>query len=421
MPPLRARLATVALVLLALLAAPSVAAAQRTAESISARTAAALERSPVVVDPPYDNVITPAAERRLVRKIETNGKPILMALVPLVEGDQFGGEARPFVATLRDRLGRDGIYVAVDDRYLRVFEYRAGRSRYGGPADDAMTLANYAEENGTRSTTAYERTLLERAELFLDNLALPPAELEKRVARFESERDERIGYSTGDGGGSALGVVLVGIAVLLIVAILLRRRRNRSGARPAPRGLPVLPDRVFEHARAARRANLHEDADDELMKLSKLLDDQPVPQKPAAQDAYQRALDAYAAARRRTTGAEAPTVDLVGALVLVDHARNDLAAAVAIDAGRKPPKRPALCMFDPLHGRATRDVRWQRGKRKITVPACKACASAIKAGTAPDALRDGDQPYFERDTVWARTGFGTFDDDLVERVARGER
>jgi len=422
LPPLRTWLAALVLTLATLLAVPLAAGAQSTtANGLSARTAAALERSPVVVSAPYDAVITPAAERRLVRKIKALDQPILMALVPLVEGDQFNGDARAFVSTLRDRMNRDGIYVAVDNRYLRAFEYRAGETFYRGSAEDAMQLANYANPDGSRATDAYDRTLLERAERFLDNLALPAAELEKRTAAFESQRDQQIsrGNDPRD-GGSALATVLVGGAILLIAGFLVHRARRRSGARPASSALPVLPDRVFEHARAAQRANLREDADDELMKLSKVLDDQPMPKKPAAQDAYQRALDAYAAARRRT-GTEAPTVDLVGALVLVDHARHDLATAAAVDAGKKPRKRPALCVFDPLHGRADRNVRWQHDGRRLQVPACTACATAVERGADPDALRDGDRPYFEADSVWARTGFGAFSDDLVERVARGER
>lgn len=420
---LRSHVAALVLLMATLFVVPAAAGAQGTASgSIAARTAEALDRSPVVVEPPYDNVISRAAERELVRKVEALDDPILLAFVPLVEGDQYGGETRAFVAALQNRLGRDATIVAVENnRYLSVYEFRDGEQRYGGSADDAMQLANYAGD----PSTASDRTLLERANAFVENLALPAAELEKRVAELEAARKERSSrYSSSSGdesrGASLVMVLLFGGAAALGAVVVMRRRRNRSGARPASSPLPVLPDRVFEHARAAQRANLREDADDELMKLSKVLDDQPVPKKPAAQDAYQRALDAYAAARRRT-GSEAPTVDLVGALVLVDHARHDLATALAIDAGKKPPKRPALCTFDPLHGRAAREVRWQYRKRQVDVPACASCAKAVTRGNDPDALRDGDRPYFERDTVWARTGFGSYDDDLVARVSRGER
>jgi hypothetical protein len=109
--------------------------------------------------------------------------------------------------------------------------------------------------------------------------------------------------------------------------------------------------------------------------------------------------------------------NLVGILVLVDQARGDLARAAALDAGRRPPAPAKLCGYHPLHGRASRTVRFERG---LDIPACAACAADVGAGRAPDALRDGDRPYFEGDTVWARTGYGAFSDDLVERISRGE-
>jgi hypothetical protein len=44
----------------------------------------------------------------------------------------------------------------------------------------------------------------------------------------------------------------------------------------------------------------------------------------------------------------------------------------------------------------------------------------VAKGRAPAALQDRGRPYFERDTLWARTGFGALDDDLPARVLAGE-
>jgi LPXTG-motif cell wall-anchored protein len=289
-------------------------------------------------------------------------------------------------------------------------------------SEDAATLANFADDAGS----SFDRTLLDRVEAFLANLRQPPARLAARVAAYEKASEERsrkrstndpFARSAGEDGGGAGTVVLVVVALLLLALVAWVVRRRRRAARPAAGPMPVIPQRVFEHARAAERAELREDADRELLALATLLDEQPVPSREDAQDAYQRALDAYTAARRRMAR-DAPTVDLVGVLVLVDQARGDLARASALDAGRRvAPQRP-LCAFHPLHGRSTRTVPWQRG---LQVPACAVCAKAVRGGRTPDALRDGDAPYFERDTVWARTGFGAWADDLVERVSRGER
>jgi hypothetical protein len=345
-------------------------------------------------------------------------------VVPVKPGDQYGGTPEDLIAVVRSRLPadeRDGVFAAVDGRYLRVLEYRAGERQFKGVVDDAQYLANYADAAGEPS---FERTYVERIELFLQNLRRSPADLKAAVAADERAKRERsaesrrrngtggvlgLGSPSGDGGGAGW-VVPVGVLLVIgigLVAGLLVLRRRRGGARPAHAPLPIVPDRVFEHALAAQRADLAEDADRELLALAALLDEAPVPSSSDAQDAYQRALDAYTSARRRMT-AEAPTVDLVGVLVLVDHARDHLARAAALDARRTPARPTPLCFFHPLHGRSAKTVAWRDGLR---VPACATCASDLRAGRTPDALRDGDRPYFEGDTVWARTGYGAFDDD----------
>jgi hypothetical protein len=354
--------------------------------------------------------------------VRATGRPVFVALVPLEEGDAFNGRARLFIAALRSRLDRDGVYLVSDDEYLSAEEYRSGVRARDVKSEDALTLANFGDRPGTSSG----RTLLDRVESFLANLRQTPARLAARVAAYEKASEERARTrttsdafgrpSSSDGGGPGTAVAVVAVVLLLGAAAWIVRRRRR-GARPADGPMPVIPHRVFEHARAAQRADLAEDADRELLALATLLDEQRVPEREEAQDAYQRALDAYSAARRRT-GDEAPAVDLVGVLVLVDQARGDLARAAGLESGhRVAPQRP-LCAFHPLHGRSTRTVPWQRG---LQVPACAACAKAVRGGRTPDALRDGDVPYFEADTVWARTGYGAWADDLVERVSRGER
>jgi hypothetical protein len=390
----------------------------------TATVARELRRSPLFVDPAYADSFAPAAQVRVARKARTAPGNVRIALVPLTAGDQYDGEARNFVTALRARLPadeRDGTFVVAEDRYLRVFPYRNGEPQYERPEEDAQHLANYANAPGD---DAYDRSYVQRLEIFLREIRRTPAELKAAVAADMKAREERSKTYTRNRearrDGEAPGWV-VPVAVVLIVGGaflvgLLVVRRSRRGARPAHDPLPIVPDRVFEHARAAQRADLAEDADGELLALAAVLDEAPVPSSTAAQDAYQRALDAYTAARRRMT-ADAPTVDLVGVLVLVDHARDHLARAAALDAGRTPPERVDLCFFHPLHGRSARTVAWRRGLR---VPACKACMADLRAGRTPDALRDGDRPYFEGDGVWARTGYGAFDDDLVGRVARGE-
>lgn len=430
----RARLLGASLVVLVVLVVSCVALvlpAGAGAATPTATVARELQRSPLFVDPAFADTFAPAAQVRLARSArKAPGRPRIM-VVPLEEDDQYSGKPDNLIAAVRSRLpaeARDGVFVAVDGRYLQVVEFRDGRRAFEGAVDDAEYLANFADGPDGRS---FDRTPVDRIELFLKDLRRSPADLKAAVAAEEQAQKKQSaenkrkygssGTASGSGDGDGAGWV-VPVGVLLVVGIgvgagLLVARRSRRGATPAHGPLPIVPDKVFEHALAAQRADLAEDADGELLALAALLDEAPVPTSNTAQDAYQRALDAYTSARRRMTP-EAPTVDLVGVLVLVDHARDHLARAAALDAGRKPERPTPLCFFHPLHGRSARTVAWRDGLR---VPACAACASDLRAGRTPDALRDGGRPYFEADTVWARTGYGAFDDDLVGRVARGGR
>ena len=104
--------------------------------------------------------------------------------------------------------------------------------------------------------------------------------------------------------------------------------RRRRGAHPAPAGPLYLPDHVFEAAHGSRRRELRRTVETELVELVSELDAQPVPESPAAQEHYQRALDARDTARRITEDADASDADLVGALVLEDVARQALGDAL---------------------------------------------------------------------------------------------
>lgn len=361
---------------------------------------------------------------RIERGLRQLDQRILVVLAPVLPGDAYGGRARNLIAVLRQRLAdrgapTDGTFAVLQDRYLVVEEFVRGREVYRPRTRDAVSLANF-EKTGT--TPTYRLPLADPALRFVANLRQPPARLSARVAAMRTEQQrtaerfrEQSDGRRDNGTGTTIALVAVGVLLLAVVVLLLVRRRRGAVAVDGP--LPVIPERVFRHAREARRADLRQDADRELLALATALDEQPVPSAAAGQDAYQLALDAYTAARRRMTP-DAPSVDLVGVLVLVDRARSLLARAAALDAGRRPPEPGPLCTFNPLHGRAARTVAWREDLR---VPACAACAADLAAGRNPDALRDGDQPYLEADSVWARTGFGALTDDLVERVARGER
>ena len=113
--------------------------------------------------------------------------------------------------------------------------------------------------------------------------------------------------------------------------------------------------------------------------------------------------------------------DVVGVLVLAYTGQRDLVRARTPE----PPEPYRCCYFNPLHGEHTAQVGWQFGDATLHVPVCAACASAQKSGRTPDSLtvRRGrtERPYYERDDVWARTGFGSLTDELGDAVLEARR
>lgn len=108
-------------------------------------------------------------------------------------------------------------------------------------------------------------------------------------------------------------------------------------------------------------------------------------------------------------------LDVVGALVLARTGAHAL--------GGKGTELYRCCYFNPLHGRGDQEVDLGDG---LSLPTCGACRRALRDGGSPDALVDvrpwaRDQPYYDGDTVWARTGFGTLDDRLWHTVAEARR
>lgn len=173
------------------------------------------------------------------------------------------------------------------------------------------------------------------------------------------------------------------------------RRRPRPTRRPRDRRRAGIRPAVREPA-----ANVAGKAREAVARLAVAID--------AAEQPADAAFDLYAAASKAEREARTP-VDSLGALILARDGQ-------AVLAGRAPRRR---CFFHPEHDGATSLTRWRRGGEEAEVPACERCVQALGAGRAPDVLGDRGRPYYERDTVWARTGFGAVDDELAEKVLGG--
>ncbi len=119
----------------------------------------------------------------------------------------------------------------------------------------------------------------------------------------------------------------------------------------------------------------------------------------------ERAVDLEVAARMALERDGTPIDDL-GALVLAERGREALKG-----------NERERCYFDPRHPGPAKPTRWTTGRATVHVPACKACAAAIAADKVPDSVWDGDRPYWQRETVWARTGFGALRRDMRAALA----
>lgn len=391
------------LMLVLLAVVPASAAAQEVGAA-----AMGLGQSPLYVDPSLRSALTDQERTELEARLSQASPPVLVALIPLVAGDSVDGKPRPLLAVLRKRLGRDdAVLLTVNDGILTA---------------EPPPGASEAEQDRLRAVSSYtnlvdhdyKERLATTLNRYLDSLTDPDIldKAEQASDDLSDRANDRGGTSpsvpaTGGGFPTAL-VALIAAALLLVGSLFVVRRRR--GARPAPAGPLYLPDHVFEAAHGSRRRELRRTVETELVELVSELDAQPVPESPAAQEHYQRALDARDTARRITEDADASDADLVGALVLEDVARQALGDAL----GRRS-RVSALCALNPTHGRSTGKGRWGSSP---TLPLCKACLADVNAKRAPEVLDDGGRPYLERDTVWARTAFGALVSDLPAEVVR---
>lgn len=411
----RSPLALAALLLL-LLWVPAQAGAATPAE-----VTAGLKRSPLFVDPALADAV-PAAKRGEVLDAIGNAKvPVFIALVPLTKGDRYGGDGRRFLDVIHGRLGRDGIYLTAEEGLLNHNGY--------GITDATQERLYNASTVGNFESEDRDEPDIDKARRFVEALGDPRLEaraqkvndrLEAQSRRYEKGGSRYVAPAGAsgdgeDGGGPGLVVILLGLTALLVLGGLVLRWRRRRYARPSEEE-PLIPRRVFEHARSARAEELREDIEGQLLAFSDEVDRLPGPRTEAGADAQQRGLDAYTAARR-VLQSDPEMVDLVGALVLTHDGARALAETEAFEAGRTPPAPVRLCFFDPRHGAATGEVR--RGFA-VPVPACAECRRALQAGGSPSPLLDDGEPWFEGDSVWAKTGFGVFSDKLATRVLGGE-
>ncbi|CAB4921973.1 unannotated protein [freshwater metagenome] len=356
-------------------------------ESRVALYAERLRSDPVFVSPSLRRVVSAEDEAALRRDVAAMPYPTYVVVAPAFR-DEPDLESFPDLATLlRDRLGRDGLYLVADENG-------------SGLGADAFGVRTRGDTRGLISTVLG---------------AVPRGDGPVARVRFALEHLRTGATATGgtvddDASDDArffsiLGVsTLVGLVVPLGIAASTpggrRRRAERRRARLAARDARIAAAPAV--APPVERGEARRDAQDAVAGLARAIAEADAPPD--------RALRTYDAASHALGREDATPMDLVGARALADAGRAQLRGASW---------RP--CLFDPRHGEGDRPTRWRRDGQDAVIPACADCAALLADGKAPPVLQDRGRPYWERDTVWARTGFGAIDDDVADAVLAGGR
>jgi hypothetical protein len=99
---------------------------------------------------------------------------------------------------------------------------------------------------------------------------------------------------------------------------------------------------------------------------------------------YQRALDAYEAAKPAAAQLQRPE-DVRHVTEILEDGRYAMACVRARVAGEPLPQRRPPCFFDPRHGLSVADVPWTPpGGAQRDVPACALDVERVRAGAEPD-------------------------------------
>jgi hypothetical protein len=197
-------------------------------------------------------------------------------------------------------------------------------------------------------------------------------------------------------------VVLLVLVVLAVVAFVAVRRRNRQqAAERAARELEPVRKMTFEDVTALGVDLQGLDAD----LVGRRLD-------PGANADYQRALDAYEAAKTSADRIERPE-QVRDVTQILDDGRYAIACVRARVAGDALPQRRPPCFFDPRHGLSVEDVAYAPvGGAERQVPACALDAERVRAGAEPDSrqVMVGTQrvPYWQGGPAYRPYAAGYF-------------
>lgn len=221
-----------------------------------------------------------------------------------------------------------------------------------------------------------------------------------------------------------IGLIIL-VAVLLLATQSSRFRQVRSGA-PTPgigMGQPYPQQRVSQADLPTVIAAADSDITtfgDELRDLD--LDVLGIELDSAAQQDYQKALDAYEAAKQSLT--QVRTADQIRFVTeILEDGRYWIACVKARVANEPLPMKRPPCFFNPAHGPSARNVAYAPpGGTVREVPACAADAERVEAGADPNVRMvmagPARVPYWEDPAYGAYTQ-GYYSNWQGDPVVRG--
>lgn len=207
-------------------AAPAVAADRLDA------LAATLRERPLAIDPELGWLLDAREERRTLRALQGSPVPIYAAVLPKLETDESGGDAKRIGAALHRRLGRPGLYVLVDQR--GGFDAVAFEVPRSGAYGYELTGYPSRNERGPKFVPP-------RMERLVDHLVgLPAGTTTSTITPRPLEPYEPLGSRSYDGEARSFGSMALGAGFLFGTLGLLgggaaravegRRRRHEAEA-----------------------------------------------------------------------------------------------------------------------------------------------------------------------------------------------
>ena len=196
-------------------------------------------------------------------------------------------------------------------------------------------------------------------------------------------------------------VILLLLAALVVAVGASSRRRQARELEQRRSELEPVKKLAFEDITALGTA---------LQELDLELAGQPLDE--GARADYQRALDAYEAAKTAGDQLTAPE-EIRHVTEILEDGRYAIACVRARVAGQPLPTRRPPCFFDPRHGLSITDVEYAPpGGAPRQVPACALDAERVHAGADPDIrqVMVGAQrmPYWQGGPAYAPYAAGYF-------------